>query len=178
MNGLNKLELRVLEMLLNGNHSLLSLMRQQVELANVTSREMTGVGFFTKFVIPDEARLPGNLSFELSDVSGSAKNVTHGVGFVLFIRDGAISMLEGYTYDEPWPDKLQDLKLIYLKSQRDFCKLPLPPGQNNNSDYATFSIASAIPKPPETQSVATPVRPLRFNSSCSRVTVMRAPVQP
>ncbi len=42
----------------------------------------------------------------------------------------------------------------------------------------TASISSAIPSPPETQSVASPQCPPRRRSPCTKVVRMRAPVQP
>jgi hypothetical protein len=45
-------------------------------------------------------------------------------------------------------------------------------------DQATFSSASAIPMPPLTHRVARPRLALRLSISCSRVTVIRVPVQP
>ena len=131
MKKLTDLERRVLEMLLNGGHPLLTLLRRQVEHASVKSRQLTGVGFFTDFKIPEKLRITGSPSFQLTDVIGSAKNVKEGVGFVLFVTDGLLSMLEGYTYNEPWPTELQSLELMYLKSTtRDFSNLPAIPYPN------------------------------------------------
>lgn len=31
-----------------------------------------------------------------------------GVSFVLFVRDGMLDFLEGFTFDEPWPDRIDD----------------------------------------------------------------------
>jgi hypothetical protein len=73
-----------------------------------------GVGFFTSFEVPPEApRVKARPKFELGDVNGTADNVKHGLGFLLFVNDGALSMLEGYTYDEPWPDEVRGLVLTY-----------------------------------------------------------------
>ena len=41
----------------------------------------------------------------------------HGLGFLLYVADGALSALEGYTYDEPWPNELQGLVLAYSEAQ-------------------------------------------------------------
>jgi hypothetical protein len=34
------------------------------------------------------------------------EGLEHGAGFMLFIDDGVLVMLEGYTYDEPWPQRM------------------------------------------------------------------------
>ena len=44
--------------------------------------------------------------------------LAHGAGFVLFIRGGRLSMLEGYTYDEPWPDQVRGFSLRYSDPER------------------------------------------------------------
>src|SRR5580698_9110702 len=114
MNNLTSLELQVLGKFLKGDDQALPILRQQMEQAEVSAREMTGVGFYTRFTIPSEIiRIVGRPSFKLGDVSGKAANVLHGLGFLLYISDGALSMLEGYTYDDPWHDRITDLILMY-----------------------------------------------------------------
>lgn len=117
---LTALENQVLDMLLNGELEGLRILREQLKVAKVLSREMTGVGFFIEFEIPPEVRrLSQRQPFELGDVDGNASNLEHGVGFVLFVKDGQLRMLEGYTYDEPWPSELKDVSLNYRHGQRD-----------------------------------------------------------
>ena len=118
MKNSTKLEDQVLQMLLRGEDECLAVLRQQAEQASVYFREMTGVGFFSEIQVPPEApRITGRPSFTLGDVNGTAENVTHGLGFVLFVTEGALSMLEGYTYDEPWPDEFRSLVLAYSTGQ-------------------------------------------------------------
>jgi len=118
MSNLTTLEDQLLQMLLRGDNEVLAVLRQQAKEAKVSSRKMTGVGFFTEFDVPPQApRVMGRPTFKLGDVNGTADNVKHGFGFVLFVADGALSMLEGYTYDEPWPDELRGLILKYSTGQ-------------------------------------------------------------
>ena len=118
MTNLTTLEDQVLEMLLRGEDAVLSVLRQQAKQLQVSSRKMTGVGFYTEFVVPSEVpRVPGRPTFKLGDVNGTADNVKHGLGFLLYVKDGALSMLEGYTYDEPWPDDVRGLVLTYSSKQ-------------------------------------------------------------
>jgi hypothetical protein len=114
MTNLTTLENRVLEMLLRGEDEILAGLRQQAKQAQVSSRKMTGVGFFTNFEVPAEVpRVKTRPTFKLGDVNGTADNVNQGLGFLLYVRDGALSRLEGYTYDEPWPDEVRGLVLTY-----------------------------------------------------------------
>jgi hypothetical protein len=67
-----------------------------------------------EFVVPSEvARVPGRPTFRFGDVNGTAENVKHGLGFIFFVKDGALASLAGYTYDEPWPNEIGELKLTY-----------------------------------------------------------------
>lgn len=113
--SLTELERRVMEMLLAGDHPILGILRAQFDRAKVVRREFSGVGFFTHFEIPsDVARLPGQRSFELGDVHADMPGLAAPVGFILFIRDGAIDFLEGYTYgDDVWPEEITTFRLSY-----------------------------------------------------------------
>lgn len=118
MNELTILEEQVLQKLLRGDDELLSVLRQQAQQVRVTLRKMTGVGFFTTLEVRAEApRVKDPPKFQLGDVNGTADNVKDGLGFLLYITDGALSMLEGYTYDEPWPDEVRGLVLTYSTGQ-------------------------------------------------------------
>jgi hypothetical protein len=118
MKTLTTLEKQVLEMLLHGQDEVLAILRQQAKDLEVSSREMTGAGFYTEFlVLPNVQRVPGSPTFKLGDVNGRAENVSHGLGFLLYVKDGALSMLEGYTYDEPWPDDVRGLVLTYASKE-------------------------------------------------------------
>jgi hypothetical protein len=101
-------------MLLCGEDEELFVLRQQTKHARVSSRKMTGVGFYAEFVVsPEVPRVPGRPTFKLGDVNGTADNVKHGLGFLLYVKEGTLSMLEGYTYDDPWPDEVVGLILTY-----------------------------------------------------------------
>ena len=118
MDTMTPLEDQVMRMLLAGNDDVLAVLRQQIEQAQISSRKLTGAGFYTEFSIPSEiARLVGRQSFKLGDVNGTAANIKHGLGFLLYVNDGAIAMLEGYTYDDPWPDNVEGLMLTYSGGQ-------------------------------------------------------------
>lgn len=118
MSDLATLEGRVLQMLLHGDDDVLAVLRQQAKQAKVSLRKLTGVGFFTEFDIPSQVpRVTSRPTFRLGDVNGAADNVKHGLGFVLYVNQGVLSTLEGYTYDEPWPDDFPGLLLTYSTGQ-------------------------------------------------------------
>ena len=115
----------VIEMLLNGEDEVLKLLREQYKSAEVKKREFTGTGFFTKYEIKNkQVAIPDLKSFNFGDVGCQIANLKNGVGFVLFVKDGFLSMLEGYTYDEEWPEEIINYKLNYLTGvKRDLEKI-------------------------------------------------------
>lgn len=120
------LEKMVVEKILSGDDRVLDILRKQYNDSVVESREFTGAGFYTTFKINDSApMLVGKNSFQLGDVIGTIKGVKYGVGFVLFIKDGKIDFLEGYTYgEEKWPENIEDFRLSFTSNDiRDIQKL-------------------------------------------------------
>ena len=119
MNNLTPLEQAVMEKLLDGEDEVLSALRQQLKVVEVSKREMTGVGFYTTFSVPDEvSRVPGNASFKFGDVIAKIPGLRLGVGFLLYVQDGNLHMLEAYTFDEPWPQRISSFELSYTPSDR------------------------------------------------------------
>ncbi|HEU0234975.1 MAG TPA: hypothetical protein VFR14_00900 [Candidatus Limnocylindrales bacterium] len=93
-----------------------AILRLQAERVRVSSRELTGVGFFTHLTIPlDTPRLdPSVNAGPITGIGAEIGGLRHGAGFVPFVTDGAISVLEGYTYDEPWPATAMDFRLFVI----------------------------------------------------------------
>lgn len=121
MSELTKLEREVLLKLLDGNDESLSTLREQLNAASVREREMTGVGFYSTLAIPSNARrLSRTDAFKFGDVVAAISGLNHGAGFVLYVQNGALHMLEGYTYDEKWPSDATTFELSYISGdQRD-----------------------------------------------------------
>jgi len=120
MEGLNELEQAVLDKLLGGDHPILSALRVQAKRVRVVRRKCTGVGFFCDFDVPqDVPRLTQKTDFHFGDVTATVDGLTHGAGFVLFVRNGHLAVLEGYTYDEPWPQGLHNVALTYQREPRN-----------------------------------------------------------
>jgi hypothetical protein len=120
VNELLKLEAAVLTMLLDGTHPALVALRQQLVAARVKSRKLSGVGFFIEFNVPQyiEAAPIKNKNTHFGDVIAKLPNLHYGAGFLLFIKDGKLDMLEGYSYDEPWPKQVTKFKLEYTDATR------------------------------------------------------------
>ena len=123
------LEREAMEKLLNGNVANFSTLREQLKAATVADRKNTGSGFYVDFFIPQNApRISANPSFEISDVAGKLNGGKLDIGFVLFVKEGALSMLEGFTYgSDEWPEQICDFQLAHIKSERVLMPLPQSP---------------------------------------------------
>lgn len=121
MNELTKLEREVLLKLLDGDDESLFILREQLDAASVSEREMTGVGFYTTLTIPSNARRLSRVdTIRLGDVVARISGLDHGAGFVLYIQNGVLHLLEGYVYDEKWPPDVSFFELSYVSgNQRD-----------------------------------------------------------
>jgi hypothetical protein len=116
---MNKIELQIMEFLLRGDHSVLVTLRNQLKVANVKGRDMTGVGFFTHFEVPISVeRLVDRKRFIISDVHADVLGLEHGAGFILFVKDGALDFLESYIYEDKWPDDAKILRLYYMRPKQ------------------------------------------------------------
>lgn len=106
MAELSPLERDALAIILAPDHPVMNALRRQFERCQVASRETTGVGFFTTLEIAPDVEAapvkPGRM--DLSDVTATIDGLEHGAGFVLFVQDGVLDVLEGFSYDGPWTD--------------------------------------------------------------------------
>ena len=119
MDGLNEFEAAVLEKLLAGDSPALVVLRAQAQAARLSSREYTGAGFFLSFDVPADAPTVAAKDFHFGDVDAVVDGLRHGAGFVLFVRGGRLDVLEGYSYEEPWPKEISGFKLTYQREPRE-----------------------------------------------------------
>jgi hypothetical protein len=98
--------------ILSPDHPVLNALRRQFERCHVASREITGVGFYTYLAVPGDVERapvkPGSGRLFLGDVTASVDGLERGAGFELFVEDGVLDFLEGFSYDEPWTDLTAD----------------------------------------------------------------------
>mgnify|MGYP001077083003 CR=1 FL=1 len=126
---LTAFECQVLEWLLAGRDPVLGSLRAQLAAATIVSHEQTGHGFYLQFAVPEcvtrvHEQFGTKPDFCFGDIEASIHALEHGAGFVLWIREGALDLLEGYTYEEAWPACVRDFRLCYLNSgERDIDQL-------------------------------------------------------
>ncbi|MFT9078672.1 hypothetical protein [Ethanoligenens sp.] len=114
--SLDVFENKLMKMFLNGEGNVFSRLKKQYMVINVISREHSDAGFFTNFSLPENSedlRLD-NKSFHIGDIDGSVNGIAGAVGFVLYIKHGAIALLEGYTNAlNKWPKSNNEITLEY-----------------------------------------------------------------
>ena len=88
----------------------------QLAACRTKSREFTGVGFYTRLVVPQALAVAGMDRLTLSHVAAEIDGLPQGARFVLFIEGGMLELLEGFTYDGLWPDRIEAFTLRSLTS--------------------------------------------------------------
>ena len=115
MNELTKFEKEAMSMLLCGDDDVLENLREQFKICKVKNKENTGHGFFIDFELPpDWFKVSIAKSFNFGDVGANLPELCHGAGFVLFVKDGCLDILEAFSYDGPWPESIIDFELSYV----------------------------------------------------------------
>ena len=98
MTKFTELELAVLHSIFLETPELAPALEQQLAVARVAKRENTGGGFFTTMSIegdPPKVIVSDVLGF---DTQARVKGLEHGMGFVLFTKEGLIHLLEGFSW--------------------------------------------------------------------------------
>ncbi len=103
---LTPLERDVIATLLRHSHPVMDALRAQSAVCRIKSRQRTGVGFDTDIIVPQALAVTGLDPITLTDVHAEIEGLEHGAGFALWIRDGMLDSLEGFTYDGKWPDEV------------------------------------------------------------------------
>lgn len=114
---LTPLERAVLEKILDGDLSFLFQLRQQLAESTVAKRELTGFGFYTTIAVPENLTRRAGHSVKFGDVIAEIPGLSGGAGFLLYIENGILDVLEGYSYDEPWPTSTEGFTLRFLKGE-------------------------------------------------------------
>jgi hypothetical protein len=117
---INNLERQLLDALLSGDDPVLLALRDQLSKSKIKSRELSGVGFFLNFSVPDSVPRIGSGRILIGDVYFDLEGIKYGGGAILFVDDGHLSMLEAYLNgDEKWPTEPNLTRIYYDSDPRD-----------------------------------------------------------
>ena len=111
-----KFEQATMYKLLEEDTAINRVLREQYKYATVINRDFTGVGFFTHLSIPSHiATVKEPIAHGYGDVR-FILNGGVGGGVVLFIEQGVMTCLEGYSYTE-WPEVITCFKLESFRDE-------------------------------------------------------------
>ena len=87
------------------------------DAVTVTDREFTGVGFFADFEHSEELKLfDDEVSLRWGKVGARLNASKLETGYVVFVDDGYVTCVEGYTYgDDDWPSRVEQIELYEAK---------------------------------------------------------------
>jgi hypothetical protein len=111
--GLTELEKAVLAHMINKRPADRDVFLKQLDNCQVVSRENTGCGFYTALRV-DRHIAPSEFKERelIQGVHVSCPELQHGAGFILYIQNGYLHSLEGYTFvDEQWPEKISSFQV-------------------------------------------------------------------
>jgi hypothetical protein len=117
---MNDVERQLLDALLRGDDPVLLALQVQLSKSEIESRELSGVGFFLHFFVPESVPRIGSGRIVIGDVYFDLEGIEYGGGAILFVDDGHLSMLEAYLNgDEKWPTEPSLTRIYYDSDPRD-----------------------------------------------------------
>ncbi len=112
MDGFTNLEVAALRAIFSETPELAPALKRQLDGSVVTDRENSGGGFFTTIAVADDAPTVNSPSVLGYDTHARIGGLEHGFGFVLFMKDGRLHMLEGFAWA---PESTHGLDLTALQ---------------------------------------------------------------
>jgi len=110
-------EKKVMYKILDGKEEILHVLKKQYENAMVSSRQFTGCGFFTNFSVPDKL-VDGKINGRINDLMAKLNMPNEEFYFILYITDGKIDTLEGFTTLDEWNQNYDLAQLEYFHQDR------------------------------------------------------------
>lgn len=117
--NLNGVIEEAMDMILNGNNSIMQTLRIQYANANETI-EKSEVGCYVNYSFTEPIPLLNRKEFEIGDVYLQTSTLFSPIGFILYIRNGHIDVLELHTYgDDLLPLEFNNYSFYYATYSAD-----------------------------------------------------------
>ena len=89
----------------------------------VLDRELTGAGFITELRRSPELKLFGDsASMRWGRVGARLNAAKIETSYLLYVDDGYLTTVEGYTYGEEWPSSIEEIELYELATKTELAK--------------------------------------------------------
>lgn len=95
------------------------LLAQQRAFLEVRERKSSPAGFFTWFTLRPRAPITTGINSRCGEVQARIPGLQTGMGFLLLVDAGRVTMLEGYTYGEEMPELSQLVQFALGAPARD-----------------------------------------------------------
>lgn len=77
----------------------------------VKSRELSGVGFITDLEKSEQLKIgEENETYKFSDLEARI-NVSIETGYLIYVENGFLDAIEGYTYTDDWPEEIYKIDI-------------------------------------------------------------------
>lgn len=88
-------------------------LQSQFEKSVAQKREISTYGFLTYYTVTaEEETLGDTVNLQLGKCQWNINDLQNGSDYILWIKNGLICSLEGFSYEEPWPDEILWCKKI------------------------------------------------------------------
>ena len=112
---LTELEIFVLECMLADDEVQPHTRELHPEAVIVIDRKFTGVGFLADLQQSPELKLfDDGVSMRWGKVGARLNAKKIETGFLVYVDDGYLTTIEGYTYGEEWPAKVEEVEFYTL----------------------------------------------------------------
>jgi hypothetical protein len=112
---LTELETSVLERMLAGNDIPPTRGGLRADAVVVVDREFTGVGFLTELQRSPELKLfEDGVSMRWGKVGARLNATKIETGYLVYVDDGYVTSIEGYTYGDEWPTNVEEAEFYEL----------------------------------------------------------------
>ena len=108
-----------MSMILKGNNSVMQTLRAQYGDAHKTI-ERSEIGCYVTYSFSKIIPLLDQENFEIEDVYMKVSTLSSPIGFILYVRNGRIAVLELHTYgDDMLPEDFKDYSFFYANYSND-----------------------------------------------------------
>ena len=104
MSKLSDLELAVAEAIAREYPDATEALLEQLRGAVVTSRDFTGVGFFTEFDVPKDGPPAKDVIGPVGTIRSLVGPERYPLEFMLYVRGGYAEMIEAYSFEDGYGD--------------------------------------------------------------------------
>jgi hypothetical protein len=104
MSKLTALELAVAEAIAREYPDATETLLGQLKGAVVTSRDFTGVGFFTEFDVPKDGPPAKGVVGPVGNIRSLVGPELYPMEFMLYVREGYAEMIEAYSFEDGYGD--------------------------------------------------------------------------